>query len=78
MCPTSWLLSSASRSPFRADADTAARAPPSFDQETEMAFGIATYVKIEYTSKIDVWRRVSGATRGKYTSLVPQKSYLNK
>jgi len=31
--------------------------PPSFEQETQMAFGIATHIKIEYTLKVDVWRR---------------------
>jgi hypothetical protein len=31
--------------------------PPTFDEETQMVFGIATRVKIEYILRIDVWRR---------------------
>lgn len=31
--------------------------PPTFDEETQMIFGIATRVKIEYSLRIDVWRR---------------------
>ena len=31
--------------------------PPTFDEETQMVFGIATRVKIEYTLRVDIWRR---------------------
>ena len=31
--------------------------PPTFDEETQMVFGIATRVKVEYSLRIDVWRQ---------------------
>jgi len=31
--------------------------PPTFDEETQMTFGIAIHVKIEYSLRVDVWRR---------------------
>lgn len=31
--------------------------PPTFDEKTQVVFGISTRVKIEYTLRVDVWRR---------------------
>jgi len=48
--------------------------PPSFEQKTQMVFGIATHVKIEYTLRVDVWRR--GLWRHKRKVHVPLRSTL--
>lgn len=31
--------------------------PPTFDEKTQVVFGLATHVKIEYRLRVDVWRR---------------------
>ena len=50
--------------------------PPTFEQETQMAFGIATHIKIEYTLKVDVWRR--GLWRHKRKVHVPLQSTFSR